>query len=110
MTQVFFNLLDNAARIAKKRVLIRAKVEGREVQFSVFNDGPQIPEDKMSFLFHKFRQINRPSGGAGYKGTGLGLAISRKIVELHQGKIWAENVDETGVFFHFTLPIQEELS
>ncbi|MBE9533071.1 MAG: hypothetical protein IMF04_03015, partial [Proteobacteria bacterium] len=37
-------------------------------------------------------------------GTGLGLAISKKIIEAHDGKIWAENNRDGGAVFTFTLP------
>ena len=40
-----------------------------------------------------------------YEGTGLGLAICRRIVELHQGKIWAEAIEGEGATFYVSLPL-----
>lgn len=104
ITQVLTNLLSNALRFAKSRVTVRAAVEPSGVRVTVRDDGPGIREEEMEKLFNKFEQIGRPVGGAGYKGTGLGLAISKRILELHQGQIWAESRPGEGAEFHFILP------
>jgi two-component system, OmpR family, sensor histidine kinase VicK len=40
-----------------------------------------------------------------YSGFGMGLYITSGIVHEHQGTIWAENNEDTGSSFYFTLPI-----
>lgn len=112
VVQVFHNLLNNAYRFASTRFALKVvpfETEGQGgelqkcLQFTVTNDGPGIDPKDMKALFRKFEQINRPSGGSGYKGTGLGLAICREMISLHYGKIWAESFDGL-THFHFTLP------
>ena len=105
IAQVVGNLLDNALRYARARVTVSAAVTDGQVEISVTDDGPGIPEKKMSDLFDKFVQLDRPKGGEGYKGTGLGLAISKEIMELNGGQIWAENAPGQGACFRFTLPL-----
>lgn len=114
--QVLINLLSNAIRFANKRILVRAMLAGSEfhcdkagrrlggVQISLIDDGPGIPADQIGDLFNKFVQIRRVVHSGDYRGTGLGLAICKEIVELHQGKIWAESHPGAGARFTFILP------
>lgn len=112
LTQVLTNLMDNALRYAKSTIKLKASVTESAlkeeplnfVQISVMDDGPGISSDKVGILFNKFVQLNRPSGGAGYKGTGLGLAICKEIIKKHQGKIWVKGSKDVGTEFCFVLP------
>jgi signal transduction histidine kinase len=105
IAQVIGNLLDNAVRFARARVVVRAAATAGAVEVSVADDGRGIPPEKIADLFDKFVQLDRPKGGEGYKGTGLGLAISREIVVLNGGRIWAGNEPGGGACFRFTLPL-----
>ena len=107
VAQVIGNLLDNALRYARARVLIKAVENNGEVEISVTDDGPGIPPARVAELFDKFVQLDRPKGGSGYKGTGLGLAICKEIIQLNSGRIWADNAPGWGASFHFTLPIAQ---
>lgn len=72
--------------------------------FSVKDQGRGIPSDKLEIIFERFQQVDA-SDSREKGGTGLGLAICRKIIEQHEGKIWAESVVNEGSTFYFTLPI-----
>lgn len=123
--QVLSNLIDNALRYAKARVVIKAAsvvaaaagaaararpapgaVVGDRpyVQISVSDDGPGISRECIGDLFNKYVQVNRSSERHGYKGTGLGLAICKEIVERQGGRIWVESGQGKGAVFHFCLP------
>jgi two-component system sensor kinase FixL len=103
--QVILNLLLNAfhateSRPAQDRVIgVGATLDGAGlVRVSVRDRGPGLAADKVDQLFKPFFTSKR-------EGLGLGLSISRTIVEMHGGRIWAENNSEKGATFHFTLPI-----
>ncbi|NUM45383.1 MAG: GAF domain-containing protein [Anaerolineales bacterium] len=55
-------------------------------------------------LFRNFEQLHLPGT---YEGTGMGLAIVQRIIQRHQGKVWAEGVPGEGAKFFFTLPDAE---
>lgn len=114
VVQVINNLLDNAIRYANKQIGLTVRPieekNKKNLEIVVSDDGPGIPIEKRENLFSKFVQINRPTGGAGYKGTGLGLAICREITNLHHGKIWIDSNFNGGCHFHVTFPIFHVLS
>lgn len=106
IAQVLRNLLDNAARYAKAKIVIEASRPGPDaVAFSVTDDGAGIPAEHLAGLFTLFQRLERPEGAGSHKGTGLGLAICREIVEGHHGRIRAENVPGAGARFRFELPL-----
>lgn len=100
--QVLRNILSNALRYAPKQSVIEISVSKRnaEVLVSCTNLGPHIPQEQLKHIFEKFTQIKEKKK----LGHGLGLSICKNIIELHGGKIWAENVPQ-GVCFSFTLPV-----
>ena len=71
------------------------------LRFSVCDTGIGIPQEKLEAIFDAFTQGD-PSTSRKYGGTGLGLAISKRIVELMDGRIWAESGPGAGAAFHFT--------
>ena len=105
--QVMTNLLSNAIKFSPKNSVITvniAQVDNQYHLFSLQDEGTGIPEDELDSIFNAFIQSSRTDTGAG--GTGLGLVISKEIIEAHNGKIWAENNEDKGAIFSFTLPMK----
>jgi two-component system sensor histidine kinase/response regulator len=102
--QVLENLLDNALRFTPKDGTINVSFHKTPsaVQISVADSGSGISEADLPQLFDKYKHVIKQSKE---KATGLGLAICKKIVEAHNGKIWAESKPGSGAQFHFTLPL-----
>jgi two-component system sensor histidine kinase BaeS len=95
--QIMRNLLANAAQY-NPRVVVRT--ENGNAIVSVIDNGPGIPPDELENIFERFYRLDESRT---QKGAGLGLAIVRRLVELHGGRVWAENVPGGGAAFTFTI-------
>lgn len=73
------------------------------LSFSIEDQGIGIPENELGLVFDKFIQSSHTKTNAG--GTGLGLPICHEIINLHRGKIWAEQAEHGGSVFKFMLPL-----
>ena len=91
--QVMTNLIDNALSFSRANttVTVAARRLGSEVEFSVLDEGPGMPEDRLEEIFERFYSDRPESDRTQGKNSGLGLSISREIVAAHGGRIWAEN-------------------
>jgi len=74
-----------------------------EVELAVTDAGIGVPPEEREHIFERFYRA-RQTIRDGFKGSGIGLYICRSVVELHGGRIWAENRPEGGALFRFTLP------
>jgi two-component system sensor histidine kinase KdpD len=103
--QVLTNLLENAVKYTPEGtpIMIAAGVERDSVWIEVCDHGPGIPAGLSTRIFEKFVRVTGPERHA--DGMGLGLAICKGIIELHRGRIWAENLPAGGARFIFTLPL-----
>jgi two-component system sensor histidine kinase KdpD len=104
---VLLNLIDNAVKFAPgdKPIEIYATINKDMVIVSIEDSGPGISADEVHKLFEKFYRGRLLTTE---RGLGLGLAICRIIIEAHGGKIWAENRDQGGAAFRFSLPLGKE--
>ena len=103
--QVFANLTDNAARFTPDdgEVVLTARRQGQMVVFEVLDDGPGIPAESISRVFERFYRTDEArSTHSG--GSGLGLPIARWVVDLHGGRIWAEQREQHGCRMVVELP------
>ena len=86
LSRMFRNLLDNAIRYARHRVLITAAARPEGIVVEIADDGPGIPEEERERVFGRFVRLDasreQASGSAG-----LGLAIAREIATAHGATI-----------------------
>lgn len=99
--RVLQNLANNAAEMFGPdggRIAIHAAARGPQVEISVADNGPGIPEVVQQRLFKPFVTAGKA------KGIGLGLAIVKSIVESHGGTVMAETSPQRGTTFRIELP------
>jgi signal transduction histidine kinase len=92
LAQVFRNLLDNAARHAKSRIVVGMERRPSEVVVSVDNDGEIISPEDRDRVFGRFARLDASRSTDGGS-SGLGLAISREIMGAHGGTVVATESD-----------------
>ena len=103
LQQVLLNLLKNAWEAQENQenafICISARQQSAdEIELSVTDDGPGIPEETRKHLF-------KPFHGSKRNGMGIGLAISRTIIAAHQGQLWLDEQISDRTVFRLTLKI-----
>ena len=107
LTQVFINLLVNAAQAAQAesgvegKILVLTRRDGDRVIAEVSDDGAGIPASVLPRIFEPYF-TTKPAG----KGTGLGLFLCRDIVRRHRGEIRVRSSPTHGTTFTLELPAE----
>lgn len=121
MRRVFTNLVGNALKFGKKDVPLQIRifaseagademrrflpgVQGKYARITIEDNGIGFEKEYEQRIFQIFQRLH---GRSSYPGSGLGLAICRKIIEQHQGFIYAEGEKGRGARFHILLPLAD---
>jgi two-component system NtrC family sensor kinase len=106
LQQVFLNLITNAEQAMEQsdghhhRLTVRTRRVTDALRVEIEDTGGGIPPNLIERIFNPFF-TTKPTGS----GTGLGLSISLGIVREHEGRIWAENIPQSGARFIVELPV-----
>jgi CheY-like chemotaxis protein len=109
LSQVFQNLLDNAAKYTPEGgiITLRAIRRGGQVDVSVLDNGIGIPPEVQARVFDMFTRVH-PSDHIKSSGLGIGLALARQLVRLHEGALEVRSAGPgQGSEFIVTLPLSE---
>ena len=108
LSQVFYNLIDNAIIHTRPGTKITIGYEKLDdcVSFYIRDNGGGISEEKMDMIFGDFYALSVNEDKR--RSHGLGLSICKSIVEAHGGTISAENNEDGGATFTFTIKDKEE--
>ena len=105
--QAAINLIDNAIKYTEKGGLkISTEVTPKKITFIFKDTGLGMTREEIQSIYEKFRR-----GSAGEKhhvgGVGIGLYICHKVIEAHDGKIYAKSPGKgKGTTFYVELPIK----
>jgi signal transduction histidine kinase len=113
LQQLFQNLLSNALKYTSETEPVQIEVCCQRLcennidyhQICVKDNGIGFEQEYAEKIFQLFTRLH---GKNEYAGTGIGLSIVKKVVENHQGKIWAEGKPGEGSVFTVLLPVESE--
>lgn len=91
MVRVLENIVKNAEKYSFPNTIFKVSMMeiDNNIKISFENTGENINKDELEKIFEKMYRLDKSRTGE-TEGSGLGLAISKKIIELHNGKLWAE--------------------
>ncbi len=115
LREVLDNLLENAIKYSPGggtvTVLVRPTMQAghprpRMLELCVSDTGMGIPAGHLERIFEQFYRVDLRLTRE-VSGLGLGLAICKRLIQLHEGTIWAESALQHGSTLHVLLPIEE---
>lgn len=104
LARAFSNIIENAARYAKKKIKITENDTSEQIEIIIEDDGPGIPDDRKKDAMRPFVRLD-DARGTDTGGTGLGLSIAQTLIENHGGQIFLEDSDMGGLRVRIVLPI-----
>jgi signal transduction histidine kinase len=108
LNQILFNIVGNAVKFTDEGIvkidvqLVENQKDIMTVRFVVKDTGIGIPKGKVDTIFESFTRIRTKDRI--YEGTGLGLAIVKNLVQLQNGRVWAESEIGNGTTMFIELP------
>jgi len=102
LKQVFYNLLDNAAKHGREggEIDVSVSVGEEYVVITIRDYGPGIPEDEVENVKMKFYK-----GSSKQRGSGIGLAVCDEIIKYHNGILEIKNAESGGLAVTIKLPL-----
>jgi signal transduction histidine kinase len=105
LKRVIMNIVNNSLKYIdkeNKKLSFHLSNIDTKILFKMVDNGPGIAEENLPFIFDRFYRADM-ARGTEKGGSGLGLSIAKRIIEEHQGNIWAERKKGQGTTILFTL-------
>lgn len=105
LKRVITNIVDNSLKYidkVDKKLSFSLSTLDSHILFKMEDNGPGIAEENLPLIFDRFYRADL-ARGTEIGGSGLGLSIAKRIIDGHQGAIWAESKKGQGTTILFTL-------
>ncbi|RPA60747.1 cell wall metabolism sensor histidine kinase WalK [Aerococcus agrisoli] len=108
LIQVIDNIMNNAIKYSPDGgiIYVRLMSTHNQLVLSIQDQGLGIPQESIPHLFDRFYRVDKARSRA-QGGSGLGLSIAKEEIELHNGKIWVNSIENKGTTFFISLPFEE---
>ena len=103
--QILENLIGNAKKYAKAKIVISTRVINYHLQISISDDGDGIPNEMIQNIFDPFFMVNKVKDQKEKGGSGLGLAIVKQLTEGQNGNIEVRSSIGEGTTFILDFPL-----
>ena len=111
LKRVINNIISNSVKYKKdgdSRITLKVSLQDEKyVLVEIEDNGKGISGKELEKVFQRFYRTDA-SRNSKQGGSGIGLSIARKVVEDHEGSIWATGEEGVGLTIHFTLPVYKE--
>ena len=105
LSRVVHNIISNSVKYMDKveqRIQLRVKESGENILVEIEDNGKGIRGQDIPYIFDRFYRTDA-SRNSMTGGSGIGLSIVKKIMEEHNGKIWAKSIDKVGTTMCFII-------
>lgn len=103
ISQVFYNILNNAIHYTKDKVIVRQIIQNKTVRIEIQDNGEGIEENELDSIWECYYRSSNHSRQV--SGSGLGLYICKQILDLHQAKYGVTSIVHEGSTFYFELDV-----
>ncbi len=111
LTQILLNLISNSIKFTQQGsvtievIILPNNNNNKLIQFKITDTGIGIAKDKLETIFTRYEQANAIIKTE-FGGTGLGLSISKKLIDLMQGIISINSIENKGSTFTISIPFE----
>ena len=108
LIQVIDKIMNNAIKYSQDggTIYVRLMSTHNQLVLSIQDQGLGIPQESIPHLFDRFYRVDKARSRA-QGGSGLGLSIAKEEIELHNGTIWVNSIENKGTNFFISLPFEE---